>query len=201
MGTGSARKKAKLDLKPKVSKDETKSKSNDATVAKPENEPSIQDVKNGDAKKEVVIDQEEAEHKPDDNVDLSDASKHEPTGVDAELTPKVKVSTPKETPRIENTLFKTPEAKSRSAKDNNLTSPMEKNLSSSLEKKLTPKQLARKDMLDKARQEKEKQEEEAQKEQEQLEREKKKKEELDEKERLKNEKEAQKEQERSERET
>ena len=215
--TGSARKKAKLDLKPKVSKNETKPKSNDATVAKPENEPSIQDVKNGGAKEEVVIDQEEAEDKPDDNVDLSDASKHEPTGVDAELTPKVKVSIPKETPRIENTPFKTPEAKSRSAKDKNLTSPMEKNLSSSLEKKLTPKQLARKELQDKARQEKEKQKEdarlareaakekerkekEAQKEQEQLEREKRKKEELDEKERLKNEKEAQKEQERLERE-
>ena len=64
------------------------------------------------------VDQKEPESKPDDdNVDVSDASKHEPTGVDANLTPKVKVSTPKETPRIENTPFKTPEAKSRPAKD------------------------------------------------------------------------------------
>merc|ERR1712083_314908 len=201
--TGSARKKARLDVMPKVSKNETKPKSNDETVAKPVNEPSaIQNVKNGGAKEEVVIqDQKEPESKPDDdNVDVSDASKQEPTGVDANLTPKVKVSTPKETPRIENTPFKTPEAKSRPAKDidNNLTSPM----TSSLEKKLTPKQLARKELQDKARQEKEKQKEdarlareaakekerkekEAQKEQERLEREKRKKEELDEKERLK----------------
>ena len=64
------------------------------------------------------VDQKEPESKPDDdNVDVSDASKQEPTGVDANLTPKVKVSTPKETPRIENTPFKTPEAKSRPAKD------------------------------------------------------------------------------------
>ena len=201
--TSSARKKAKLDVKPKVSKNESKPKSNDDTVAKPENEPSaIQNVKNGGAKEEVVIDQKEPERKPE---------------VDANLTPKVKVSTPKETPRIENTPFKTPEAKSRSAKDYNLISPMEKNLTSSLEKKLTPKQLARRELQDKARQEKEKQKEdarlareaakekermekEAQKEQERLEREKIKKEELDEKERLKKEKEAQKEQERLERE-
>ena len=118
--TGSARKKAKLDVKPKVSKNETKPKSNDETVAKPVIEPSaIQNVKNGGAKEEVVIvDQKEPESKPDDdNVDVSDASKQEPTGVDANLTPKVKVSTPKETPRIENTPFKTPEAKSRPAKD------------------------------------------------------------------------------------
>ena len=116
--TGSARKKAKLDVKPKVSKNETKPNSNDETVAKPVNEPSaIQNVKNGGAKEEVVIDQKEPESKPDDNVDVSDASKQEPTGVDANLTPKVKVSTPKETPRIENTPFKTPEAKSRPAKD------------------------------------------------------------------------------------
>ena len=207
--TGSARKKAKLDVK--VSKNETKPKSNDETVAKPVIEPSaIQNVKNGGAKEEVVINQKEPASKPDDNnVDVSDASKNEPTGVDVNLTPKVKVSTPKETPRIENAPFKTPEAKSRPAKDNNLTSPMENNLTSSLEKKLTPKQLARKELLDKARQEKEKQKEDARlareaakekerkekealKEQERLEREKKKKEELDEKERLKKEKEAQK---------
>ena len=117
--TGSARKKAKLDVKPKVSKNETKPKSNDETVEKPVNESSaIQNVKNGGAKEEVVIDQKEPESKPDDdNVDVSDASKQEPTGVDANLTPKVKVSTPKETPRIENTPFKTPEAKSRPPKE------------------------------------------------------------------------------------
>merc|ERR1739838_104676 len=161
--TGSARKKAKLDVKPKVSKNETKSKSNDETVVELKNEPSAnQTVKNGGAKEEVVINQKEPASKPDDNnVDVSDASKHEPTGVDVNLTPKVKVSTPKETPRIENAPFKTPEAKSRPAKDNNLTSPMENNLTSSLEKKLTPKQLARKELLDKARQEQEKQKEDA----------------------------------------
>jgi len=199
--TGSARKKAKLDVKPKVSKTETRPKSNVDTVAKPEDEPSraIQNVKNGGAKEEVVIDQEEPEHKPDDNVDVSDASKHEPTGVDANLTQKVKVSTPKETPRIENTPFKTPEAKSRPAKDNNLTSPMENNLTSSMEKKLTPKQLARKDLQDKARQEKEKQKEDARLAREAA-KEKERKEKEAQREAEKKEKEAQNEQERLERE-
>merc|ERR1711963_793160 len=62
-----------------------------------------------------------------------------------EATPKVKVSTPTETPTIENTPFKTPNSKSKLAtKDAHLTSP-----TSSMEKKLTPKQLARKAELEK----------------------------------------------------
>merc|ERR1712228_959485 len=101
---------------------------------------------------------------------------------------KLQVSTPKEPPIIENKIPpKTPETILQSKKNPDLSSPTEK--------KLTPKQLARKAEFEKKRLEKEKQKEEAR-----LARELEKEKEREKKEIERKEKEAQKEIERKEKE-
>ena len=171
------------------------------TLSKPKPDENLKpkEVSKHDSKEEttnIKPDSAEQELEPDDTPkqenekpEVVEESKDEPMEVDTSASPsKLSVSAQNETPIIENKIpLKTPEAKLQSSKKSDLSSPVEK--------KLTPKQLARKAEFEKKRLEKEKQKEEAR-----LARELEREKEREKKEAEKKEKEAQKEAEKKEKE-
>merc|ERR1712217_425649 len=106
-------------------------------------------IKTNSTEKELKSD--DTPKQENEKPEVVEESKDEPMEVDTSTSPsKLSVSAQNETPIIENKIpLKTPEAKSQSSKKSDLSSPVEK--------KLTPKQLARKAEFEKKRLEKEKQ--------------------------------------------